>query len=120
MFSGLHPSPTAGDGKAILQGKYHYPTDRPELPVRCAMCGFINDMDRTQQGDTLLTPGIKYNGPVTATVKLPAYNGVAQVSFSDTTIEPVVISGCAFCGSFNEYGRYVGDEFGTLVDIANQ
>ena len=116
----LHPSPTAGDGKIIPQAKYHYPTDKPDHHGRCAMCGFQIDYDVNQSGDTLLTPGITYGAPVAATVKLPASGNAKQVTFVDTTIEPNVIAGCPFCGSFNAPGRFVGDEFGSMTDITNQ
>ena len=120
MFADRHPSGSAGDGRTILQAKYHYPTDKPDNHRRCAMCGFQFDDDANSQGDTLLSPGIHYAAPVTQTVNLPVPAGAAPISFSDTIVEPSVVGGCPFCGSFNPTGVFVGKDFGRNTDISNQ
>lgn len=120
MFSDLHPSPTAGDGKQIPTAKYHYPTDKPDHHLKCALCGFQFDADINQQGDTLLSPGIQYLAPVTQTVKLPVPAGAAPISFTEVIVEPKVIAGCPFCGTFNPRGEFVGQDFGSSIDITNQ
>lgn len=115
----LHPTATGGDGAPILQSPYSYPTDKPDNFISCAQCGFKKDMDRFQDGDTLLSPGISYSAAVTATVRQPVYNGAIGSNFSDTTIEPNVVAGCPFCGSFNSRGVHVGDDFGRMTDLSN-
>lgn len=120
MFSDLHPSPSAGDGLQIPVAKYHYPTDKPDNHLQCAMCGFQFDADTRPQGDTLNSPGIQYSAPVIQTVKLPVPAGAASISFTETIVEPSVVSGCPFCGSFNPSGELVGEDFGTFTDISNQ
>jgi len=117
MFHDLHPSPSAGDGRLIPEAKYHYPTDRPD---HHRQCGWQFDDDTNQQGDTLFSPGIKYSAPVIQTVNLPVPAGAAPISFTETIVEPSVIAGCPFCGSFNPRGEFVGQDFGSLIDIANQ
>lgn len=119
MFADVHPSPSAGDGRGIEQAKYHYPTDRPEEPIHCAMCGFCMDLDVTPYGDTLLSPGIQYGAPVTKTVNLPVPAGAAPISFQDTTVEPTVVGGCPMCGTFNPKGFLVGEDFGVNTNITN-
>lgn len=120
MFADNHPSGTAGDGRSIPVAKYRYRTDRPENFVRCSQCGFLNDMMVTQSGDTLNSPGISYSAPVTQTVRLPVPAGAAPISFTETIVEPSVVGGCRFCGTFNEYGKYVGEDFGSMTDLSNQ
>lgn len=117
MFSDLHPSPTSGDGKEIPKAKYAYPTDKTDHHIACALCGFQKDLDAAQEGDTLLSPGITYGSPVTRTVKLPVPAGSTPISFTYPSVEPNVIAGCPFCGTFNSRGVYVGDDFGSLIDI---
>lgn len=120
MFSDLHPSPTSGDGLPIPQAKYHGPTDPPEGHRQCAMCGFQFDDFKNQKGDTLLSPGITYSAPIIQTVNLPVPAGATPISYSETIVEPTVIGGCPFCGSYNSSGRLVGSDFGTSIDITNQ
>jgi hypothetical protein len=120
MFSSLHPSPTSGDGKAIEQARYHYPTDPQEGHIRCALCGFQKDLNIQQEGDTLLSPGISYGVAQTLTVNLPVPTGAAPISFSYKSIEPSVVGGCPFCGTFNSRGALVGDPFDNGIDITNQ
>lgn len=119
MFRSLHPGPDCGDGQQILKSRYEFPTDKPDNFIRCAQCGWIKDMDKFQEGDTLLTPGISYNAPIVQTVKLPAYGSQVQKSFTETIVEPNVVGGCPLCGSFNSYGRFIGDPFDSGIDIAN-
>jgi hypothetical protein len=121
MFASVHPSPTAGDGRLLLKAKYAFPTDKPDHHRRCAMCGFAGfDEDTNQQGDSLNTPGISYGGVVSSTVKLPAYgpSGV-PVSFTDKTVEPSVVGGCPFCGTYNPRGHFIGVPFDRGMDISN-
>jgi hypothetical protein len=120
MFRDVHPSPSAGDGKPILQAEYHYPTDKPDNHRMCALCGFQFDDDTNSQGDTLLSPGIQYGAPVTQTVNLPVPAGAAPISFQDVVVEPSVVGGCPFCGTFNPRGYLVGEDFGVNTDITNQ
>lgn len=111
----LHPSDSAGDGQPILKARYSDPRDKPDHHRACAMCGFQFDDDVNQKGDSLFSPGIQYTAPVTATVNVPR----AGVAFSDTTVEPSVVSGCPFCGTYNPEGRLIDREFGSNVDITN-
>lgn len=120
MFADVHPSASAGTGRKIIKAKYSYPTDKPDNHRECAMCGFQFDDDTNSQGDTLFSPGIQYAAPVTQTVNLPVPAGAAPISFQDTFIEPNVVGGCPFCGSFNPSGEFVGQEFGVNTDITNQ
>jgi hypothetical protein len=120
MFRDLHPSSSAGDGKTIIQAKYNYPTDRPDHHRLCAMCGWNFDDDTNAQGDTLLSPGIQYAAPKTLTVNLPVPAGAAPISYQYKSVEPNVVSGCPFCGTFAPDGALIGREFGSGVDITNQ
>lgn len=79
------------------------------------MCGFWFDDDVNQKGDSLFSPGIQYGAATTKTVSPPK----PGVAFTETTIEPNVVSGCPFCGTYNPEGRLVGSDFGSAVDITN-
>lgn len=79
------------------------------------MCGFQFDDDTNSQGDTQDSPGIQYGAASTATVTPPA----PGVPFSDTTVDPTVVGGCPFCGTFNPTGKLLNKEFGREVDISN-
>jgi hypothetical protein len=120
VFKDLHPSGSAGDGKQIPTATYSYPTDKPDHHLKCALCGFQFDADVNQQGDTLLSPGISYAAPETQTVNLPVPAGAAPISYTETIVEPSVVGGCPFCGSFNPTGELIGVPFDSGVDISNQ
>ena len=119
MFADLHPSPTSGDGQPILRARYQGPTDPPEGHRLCAMCGFQFDDLRNQMGDTLLSPGISYSAPIIQTVNLPVPAGATKISYTETIVEPNVVGGCPFCGSFNASGLFIGDPFDSGVDLTN-
>ena len=119
MFYALHPGPSSGGGLPLIQAKYHYKTDKPEDPIRCAMCGQVNDMDMTPSGDSFVTPGIQYGSLQTTTFNYPTPPGATQLTMTIYTIEPNVVGACRFCGTMNEPGKLVGSAFGSGIDLTN-
>ena len=124
MFNSVHPSPSAGDGymrkgarlksDAIHTG-YHdestavYPDDHYVL---CQQCGFLCNTSRDKRiADR--GSGIQYTTEYVQAVNVTSYDGtplgillaITFYPYGDqnlTSLEnPVVISGCPFCGSNN-------------------
>ena len=112
MFSDIHPSPTAGDGKRIFRRTTYKPGDREIEIIRCAQCGMFFRDAIDQEGDSQDSPTIT-QVPQTVTVsainsKLPQHlknmpafqNGYHVTITSDQSLS----GGCRFCGTLNPRG----------------
>jgi hypothetical protein len=116
-MSDVHPSPSASTGREILKSTFIQPQDPAEHYIECAQCGYIKNLDKAVEGDAMETDstaqesgvhqqGISVTGLYTKVSSLPQALQSVQANYIGTFshIEPVVTSGCPFCGSLNSRG----------------
>ncbi len=103
----IHPTETAGDGRLKPRRTTYAPGDTRQELLECAQCGFLFRPGKDIEGDSQESPGIE---EVVTTVvvnnnvnKLPVHlkNVAAFLVSSVNVSEPIVSSGCRFCGSLN-------------------
>lgn len=125
----IHPSQTAGTGRAIKK-QNEAPGDRVDRRIECGQCGFRFDPDRDTEGDSGSDESVGGITPQTVTIAISNDQDNLPVhlrgmdTFSATSrdvIDPVVSSGCPFCGTWNPRAQFRNDKaFYSGKDIRNQ
>lgn len=120
----IHPTSSGGDGKVISR-RQQKPGDPVKDIIKCWQCGYSFQVDRDLEDDSE-TDG---NELVTTTVtiandqsKLPVHlRGIDTfAATSRDVIEPVVTSGCPFCGTYNPRGHGDEKDFFSSVDLSDK
>src|ERR1700756_4076345 len=93
----VHPSPSARDGREIEQSHYIKRADRLDNMIQCAMCGWIVDLTKRPEGDSL---GAIPSG--SANQLTSSFTPPGGASFTDQYADPIdTNSGCPFCNTLN-------------------
>lgn len=120
----IHPTETGGDGRRLVE-RQQKPGDPVKHIIKCYQCGYSFIEGRDDQGES----EVDGNEYIITTVainndqsKLPKpLQGMTRwAASSRSVIEPVVVSSCQFCGTYNPTG--VGDEkdYFSTVDLSDK
>ena len=91
----VHPTESAGTGKAQTQSFYIKKSDIPDDIIFCGMCGFPVDLRQHPSGDSYGAVGNPIVKTETGNPRSPG------VSFTNVYGDPQPTAGCPLCGTMN-------------------